>query len=264
MTRRGRRAESDPPHPLPSVGVVLVAAGSGRRLGADRPKSFVELGGRSLLAHGVTRITGLPHAGHLVVVVPPAHAREALRAVADLVPGDSVWHVSVVAGGRTRHDSVRLGVAALSASIETVLVHDAARPLTPTDVFERVLAEVRRTSAAVIPVLPVADTLKRLDDAGVVQETVDRDPLAAVQTPQGFPRELLTAAHDSALPGAARSEEPAPTDDAEVVQRIGGTVVTVPGDIRAHKVTTAADLRLLAAVLHLQEQPAGASEPASR
>src|SRR5690606_12958000 len=119
---------------------------------------------------------------------------------------------------------------------ETVLVHDAARPLTPRAVFQRVIDAVHETRGAVVPALPVADTLKRLADDGTVAATVDRSELVAVQTPQGFPRELLVGAHEAHTAAATSSS---PTDDAELVQRFGGTVHTVPGDQLAHKLTTA-------------------------
>ena len=229
-------------HPLPALGVILVGAGAGRRLGADIPKAFVELRGRSLIEFGIGVVTALPHPGHLVVVVPESHAAQTLQLVEAILPRDSDWGVSVVAGGRERHESVRFGLDALPPSVDTVLVHDAARPFASLELFERVAAEVRRTGDSVIPALPVTDTLKRVDADGIVHETVDRAPLVAVQTPQGFPRELLAAAH------AAREEavaEAIPTDDAEVVQRSGGRVRTVPGELRAHKLTTPDDLPIL-------------------
>lgn len=231
-----------------TVGVVLVAAGSGTRLGAGVPKAFVRLGERSLLELGISTVTSLPHFGHLVLVVPDERAAEALDAVDALVQPSSTWEVSVVPGGRERHESVRFGLDALPDEVEHVLVHDAARPLASPELFERVIAEVRRTGAGVIPALPVADTLKRIDDSGIVRETIDRTPLVSVQTPQGFPRELIAAAHARAQLQEG-SGDAHPTDDAEVVQRFGGTVRTVLGDPRAHKLTTAADQLILEALL---------------
>lgn len=231
-----------PSSALPTLGVVLVGAGSGTRLGAAVPKAFVTLHGRTLIEFGVSVATSLPHSGHLAVVVPEAYAAQTLELVDAILPRESAWTVSVVAGGRERHESVRFGLDALPDSVDTVLVHDAARPFANAELFERVIAEVRRTGDSVVPALPVVDTLKRVDTSGVVHETVDRAPLVAVQTPQGFPRELLVAAH------SARPDEDAaqlPTDDAEVVQRAGGRVRTVPGDIQAHKLTTPDDLPLL-------------------
>ena len=240
-------------HHLANLGVILVAAGRGERLGAGVPKAFVELGGLPLLAHGIRTITSLPHPGQLVLVVPAGHAAQALELADEFVPESSLWQVSVVPGGRERHESVRFGLDALHETITTVLVHDAARPLTPAALFERVLDRVEQTGEAVVPGLPVADTLKQVDAAGTVIATVDRASLVAVQTPQGFTREGLAAAHETAQARAATQGDGArggiPTDDAEVVQRFGGTVHTVPGDALAHKVTTRADLRMLEGAL---------------
>jgi 2-C-methyl-D-erythritol 4-phosphate cytidylyltransferase len=234
------------PHQLAALGVVLVGAGRGERLGAAEPKAFVELHGRALIEFGIGVITSLPHAGHLVVVVPESHAGRTLELVELVLPQGSPWEVSVVPGGRHRHESVSFGLDALPESIDTVLVHDAARPFASAALFERVIAEVRRTGDSAIPALPVADTLKRVDADGVVHETVDRAPLVAVQTPQGFPRETLAAAHaTSGLQSGADPASDAPTDDAEVVQRAGGRVRTVAGELRAHKLTTTADLAIL-------------------
>lgn len=239
------------PRGVAELGVVLVAAGRGERLGAGLPKAFVELGGRTLLEHAIRTVTALPRPGQLVLVVPDTHAAEALRIAEQATPRGSHWQVSAVHGGRERHESVRFGLEALHDSIATVLVHDAARPLTPVEVFERVLAAVHESGTAVVPAIPVADTLKRRDGDGVVIETVDRTSLVAVQTPQGFPREELEAAHAALAErgGEGPRSDPgaggAPTDDAEVVQRAGGTVRTVAGSQRAHKLTTPDDLLVL-------------------
>lgn len=234
------------PHALATLGVVLVAAGRGARLGHDTPKSFVKLHGRTLLEFGIATVTSLPHAGHLVIVVPDGYAARALTLVEQVLPAASPWEVTVTVGGRERHESVRFGLDALPDSIETVLVHDAARPFASVDLFERVLTEVHRTGDSVVPAIPVTDTLKRIDAEGIVHETVDRAPLAAVQTPQGFMREDLAAAHATAQ--LQEGGSPLPTDDAEVMQRAGGTVRTVAGEQRAHKLTTPADLAVLEAL----------------
>lgn len=237
------------PHGVAELGVVLVAAGRGERLNAGIPKAFVELGGRTLIEHAIRTVTAIPQPGQLVLVVPDTHAAEALRIAGDAIPPSARWHVSAVPGGRERHESVRFGIEALGDSIATVLVHDAARPLTPIEVFERVLAGVHETGDAVIPVVPVVDTVKRQDEAGIVAETIDRASLVAVQTPQGFPRELLAAAHAAVAERGPGSPADPPTDDAEVVQRAGGTVRTVPGSARAHKLTTPDDLLMLTGLL---------------
>lgn len=236
------------PHALAKLGVVVVAAGRGERLGAGVPKAFVRLHGRALLEFAIATATSLPHAGHLVVVVPEDRAAEALELVERVLPANSPWEATVTPGGRERHESVRFGIAALPDSVDTVLVHDAARPFASAELFERVLAEVRRTGDAVVPALAVSDTLKRVDADGIVHETVDRAPLVAVQTPQGFPREALASAH-ATVQLQEGGEHGSPTDDAEVVQRAGGTVRTVPGERRAHKLTTADDLTVLDSIL---------------
>lgn len=237
------------PHHLAELGVVLVAAGRGERLGAPVPKAFVELDGRTLLEHAVRTVTGLPQGGQLVLVVPEGFAAQALEIADAAAKPGGAWQVSVVGGGRERHESVRKGLDALGETIETVLVHDAARPLAPAEVFQRVIDAVHATRAGVVPAVPVADTLK-LVDGDIVRSTADRTALVAVQTPQGFPRELLAAAHQTAQARAERApDHDAPTDDAEVVQRFGGTVRTVTGDQRSHKLTTPADLLMLEGLL---------------
>ncbi|MFA5606050.1 MAG: 2-C-methyl-D-erythritol 4-phosphate cytidylyltransferase [Leucobacter sp.] len=235
------------PHALATIGVVVVAAGRGERLGLDTPKAFVTIHGRKLVEFSIAAVTSLPHAGHLVLVVPEAHAAEALALVEAVLPSATSWDATVVPGGRERHESVRFGLDALPDSVDTVLVHDAARPFASVELFERVLAEVRRTGDSVVPALQVADTLKRVDEEGIVHETVDRAPLVAVQTPQGFPREALAAAHATVqLQGEAAG---VPTDDAEVMQRSGALVRTVPGERRAHKLTVPDDLVVLESIL---------------
>lgn len=212
------------------MGVVVVAAGSGTRLGADRPKAFVELAGATLLEHAVQGALA-PVPDEVVVVVPERLVADA-RAIVEPLPGAASTTV-VVAGGAERTDSVAAGLAALSASVELVLVHDAARCLAPVEVFERVLAALAVGAKGVVPGVPVVDTIKVVDDGGVVTDTPDRSSLRAVQTPQGFDRVVLTAAHAS---GSAA------TDDAALVEALGHPVVVVEGDPRALKITTGEDL----------------------
>lgn len=237
---------------LAELGVVVVAAGRGERFGAKLPKAFVEIRGETLLERSARTVVSLPYVGHLVLVVPEGHASEALE-IAEVAEGTS-WRTSVVTGGRERHESVRKGLEALSDSVSTVLVHDAARPLTPSEVFERVIMAVQEHSCGIVPAVPPFDTMKMVDDTGLVLATADRDHLVAAQTPQGFPRELLTAAHQTAQLQGASSPIGFSTDDADVVQRAGGTVRTVPGSPFAHKLTTPADLRVLEALLGSEPQ----------
>ncbi|MYD83165.1 MAG: 2-C-methyl-D-erythritol 4-phosphate cytidylyltransferase, partial [Acidimicrobiales bacterium] len=151
---------------------------------------------------------------------------------------------AVVAGGETRSGSVRAGLATVPADVEVVVCHDAARPGASAGLFAGVIAAVRSGADAAVPVLPVSDTLKRVpewgDSGGVVAGTVDRAGLFAVQTPQAFRREVLVGAH---------AGEPEATDDAALVEAAGGTVMAIPGEAAAHKVTTAADLVIVEALL---------------
>lgn len=206
---------------MTTTAVVLVAAGSGSRLGASAPKAFVDVAGRTMLAHAVA---GVPADAQLVIVAPATH----VEAARDVAP-----HAVVVVGADTRQGSVAAGLAALLPGIRTVLVHDAARAFTPTAVFHRVIEAVTATGGGVIPVLPVVDTIKRVE-ATAVLETVDRSTLVQVQTPQGFAR----AALDAAYANAALDH----TDDAALFAAAGHPVVTVPGDPRSYKITTPDDL----------------------
>ena len=225
----------------PSVVLAIVpAAGSGLRLGAGVPKAFVELGGVPMVLRAVD---GLLDSGAVdrVVVVVPAQQR---AAAAELFPGRPV---TVVAGGADRTASVAAGLRELTSDVDVVLVHDAARPLTPPEVVRRVVGAVRSGVPAVIPVLPVTDTIKQLDPSGVVSATVDRTALRAVQTPQGFRTADLVRAYDGATD--------ARTDDAGLFEALGEPVRTVDGDPSAFKVTTAWDLRIAELLL------AGAAVP---
>ncbi len=212
-----------------SVGVVVVAAGSGTRLGAGRPKAFVARCGRPLLGYAVDTVARLPHLASLVVVAPPDHADPAGPAWAGVdLPPDAV----VVAGGASRTDSVAAGLAAVG-DVDVVLVHDAARCLTPLAVFERVVEAVRAGAAGAVPGIALVDTVKTVDAHGVITGTPDRASLRAVQTPQGFARDVLVSAYGSGL-GA--------TDDAALVELGGHHVVVVEGDALAFKVTSRGDL----------------------
>jgi 2-C-methyl-D-erythritol 4-phosphate cytidylyltransferase len=181
--------------------------------------------------------------GHVVVVAPQTHL-EAARAVAAATARPEV--VDVVAGGAGRTASVAAGLAALRPDDAVVLVHDAARALAPPRLFDDVIAAVRSGAEAVVPGLPVVDTIKTVDGAGVVEGTPDRDRLRAVQTPQGFTREVLTRAHASGVSAS---------DDAGLAERNGVPVHVVPGDQRAMKVTTPHDLAV--AALFLREEGLG-------
>lgn len=213
--------------------VVVVAAGSGTRLGIGTAKAFVPVAGTLMLARALEPLFTLP-TPTLVVVVAPEPLLDACRALVASVAGAAVAYTAVVPGGTDRHGSVEAGLAVLPDSVTSVLVHDAARCLTPAAQFTRVLdAVVAGDGAGFVPALPVTDTIKRVD-GDVVVETVDRAALVGVQTPQGFPLAALRQAY-------ARSSESA-TDDAGVFQAAGGTVRSVPGDADAFKITTPWDL----------------------
>ncbi|MFB7885844.1 2-C-methyl-D-erythritol 4-phosphate cytidylyltransferase [Microbacterium sp. NPDC056057] len=217
--------------PVPRVGVIVVAAGSGTRLGAGAPKAFVGIDGSSILRHALEGVFAAPLA-QVVIVAPAGREGDALSE-ALATAGDRRELMSVVAGGDTRQASVAAGLAALWADVEVVLVHDAARALTPAEVFERVIAAIDGGAVGAIPVLPVIDTIKRVAGDEIVA-AVDRAELAAAQTPQGFRRDVLDAAYDAATTDF--------TDDAALVAEAGHAVAAVPGHPLAFKITTAADL----------------------
>jgi 2-C-methyl-D-erythritol 4-phosphate cytidylyltransferase len=204
---------------------VVVAAGRGERFGA--PKQYQPLGGRRLLDWALDGAAA-PCEG-VVLVVPPDR-------VSDPEPGAN----AVVAGGATRSASVRAGLAAVPAEADVVLVHDAARPLAPPELFDAVLAAVDAGADGAVPGLPLSDTVKRVAADGTVVETLDRTELVTVQTPQAFRARALRAAH------AAEGEA---SDDAALVEAIGGRVVVVPGAVAAAKVTGPGDLPALEAGL---------------
>jgi 2-C-methyl-D-erythritol 4-phosphate cytidylyltransferase len=215
-----------------SIAAVIVAAGSGERLGASVPKALVPLHGRPLLSWALDAFAAHPDIDS-VVVVAPANAVDAVRAtVGELA--------SVVAGGPSRQRSVHLGLAAVRPDVELVLVHDAARPLVEAAVISAVVATLRAGAVAVIPVLPVTDTVKRVDASGRVVATVERSELRAVQTPQGFSRATLLAAHRA----AEECSMTGVTDDAGLLEALGLAVQTVPGAESSFKITTPYDLRL--------------------
>lgn len=218
----------------PSTAVIVVAAGSGTRLGHPIPKAFVELAGRSILSRSLDAIWLLADPVQLIVVAPVDRQAETERLLG-AVAGGAVEYCSVVAGGATRQTSVEAGLAELAPGIDVVLVHDAARVFTPVAQFETVIAAVKSLGHGIVPGLAVTDTIKRVTANGTVSATVDRSELAAVQTPQGFPRAELVAAY-----AAAQDDV---TDDAGVFAAAAGTVTVVPGDSLAFKVTTPWDLR---------------------
>ena len=210
---------------------IVPAAGSGERLGAGIPKAFVTLDNRTMLDHAVDGLLASGVIDRVVVAVP-----ESLVSETSTLLGN---RATVVAGGAERPDSVRNALAVVGDA-DFVVVHDAARPLTPIEQIRRVVAALEDGMRAVIPVLPVIDTIKAVDANGAVLGTPERAGLRAVQTPQGFETALLCRAY---------RQTTAVTDDASLVENLGVPVQTVDGDPLAFKITTPLDLRLARAVL---------------
>jgi len=215
-----------------SVWAVLVAAGRGERLGEDRPKAFVRLGDLPLLAEPLRRLDESGFIDHVVVVAPPGWEEPAIL-LAEEIGASKVS--ACVTGGATRTESVRAGVADVPDDAAVIVVHDAARPLLPDEVVGRVIEALARGFDGAVPAVPVTDTVKRVRD-GIVEETLLRDELVAVQTPQAFVAPVLRAALDA---GDG-------SDCASLVERHGGRVTVVDGDERLVKVTSRADLERVA------------------
>jgi 2-C-methyl-D-erythritol 4-phosphate cytidylyltransferase len=213
---------------------IVPAAGSGERLAAGVPKAFVLLGGLTLIERAITGLRDAGVVDAVVVAVPPAMTDEA-----SLILSRPDFEVTVVAGGADRTESVRAALAA-AGDTDFILVHDAARPLTPPTLIARVVEALQAGNTAVVPAVPLADTIKAVDSNGVVLGTPERAGLRAVQTPQGFATSILRRAYGRS--GLF-------TDDASMVESLGGQVQTVPGDPMAFKITTPMDLVLAEAVL---------------
>jgi 2-C-methyl-D-erythritol 4-phosphate cytidylyltransferase len=222
------------------VAVLVPAAGLGTRLGPGAPKALREVAGVSLLAHAVRRLARAPSVGCVVVAAPVGAVALVEAGLQEIMVG-----LCVVEGGPTRQSSVAAALAAVPDGFPIILVHDAARAFAPPELVERVAAAVRDGHDAVIPVLPVVDTIKQVDERAFVTATPERATLRAVQTPQGFRRAVLERAH--AIGEAAELA----TDDAGLVERLGARVFCVPGSEAALKITRPADLttaELLAAL----------------
>ena len=216
-----------------SVWALLMAAGSGERFGADRPKAFANLRGRPLLAESLERLDRSDWVDAIVVAAPPGWEEPVILLAEELVASKVV---AAVPGGATRAASVQAALAEVPADAVAVLVHDAARPLLEEAVLERVLAPLSEGVDGVVPVLRLRDTVKRVQGADVV-ETLARDELVAAQTPQAFPADVLRRAFAADVAEA--------TDCASLVEAGGGRVRVVDGDPRLLKVTTPADLELV-------------------
>jgi len=246
----------------PSAVAVLTAAGSGARLGLGYPKALAELAACTLVGHAASRLSASGEITQIVVTAPAEH-HAAVSEALSATPGITVpWRV--VEGGPSRQASVAAGLAELARTMDpaaphdVVLVHDAARPLASAALVSRVVAAVREGAGAVVPGLPVTDTIKSVavsaDGPERVTGTVDRSVLRAVQTPQGFAWELLLRAH-AAGADRAQDESTAATDDSSLVEALGEAVHVVPGEAAALKITTTYDLAV--AGLLLAETVAG-------
>lgn len=210
------------------VAAIIPAAGSGVRLGADVPKAFLALGGLSLLTRSALAMSTV---ADILIIAAPADSLD--EASAQLAQVDAEIHI--VAGGEHRQESVANALRMVPEDVSIVLVHDAARPLVPVEVTQNVVAAIRSGAKAVIPVLPLVDTIKRVNNQGVAIETVDRNQLRRVQTPQGFDRATLDLAYEN--------PEVVATDDAGLMDALGIPVLTVAGDERSLKITTMADVK---------------------
>lgn len=226
------RAASRDSHALKrDVGVVIVAGGSGTRVGGEELKQFRWVAGKPMLLHSVQTFMQRSDVGMVVVVLPQRYAGDPPPWLFQC----DVDRLLVSIGGRTRSESVANGLDDLPDEAQVVLVHDAARPLVGAETIDRVVAAVREGKSAVAA-LPVVDTLKEVDDAGRITRTVDREHLWRAQTPQGFPRQVIVEAHRR-----AQRERVSATDDAGLLERLDLPVYVVRGSERALKVTEAAD-----------------------
>lgn len=215
----------------PDVAVVIVAGGRGMRVGGDELKQFRWVAGKPMLLHSVQKFQARSDVCMVVVVLPYEHVGDP---PAWLFQCDTE-RLLLSVGGRKRGDSVRNGLEDVPTDAAVVLIHDAARPLVTTAVIDAVIAEARRGHGAA-PGLLVADTLKRVNGAGEIVETIGREGVVRIQTPQGFPREMIETAHARAV-----EERITATDDAALFEKFRMKVVLVPGSERAMKITDESD-----------------------
>jgi 2-C-methyl-D-erythritol 4-phosphate cytidylyltransferase len=225
------------------VGVIIVAGGSGSRMGGDELKQFRWVAGKPMLLHSVQTFMARPDVGMVVCVLPQRYAGDPPPWLFQC----DVDRLLVSVGGRTRSESVANGLDDLPDEAQIVLVHDAARPLVDMATIDRVVTAVRSGTSA-IAALPVVDTIKAVDEDGAIQRTVDRDGLWRAQTPQGFPRQLLVDAHRR-----ASVERISTSDDAALLEQLGIPVTIVRGSERAMKVTEPGDFARVEALFSLPE-----------
>ena len=208
---------------LPKSAAIIAGAGMGHRLGAQIPKALIQIQGITLLERAFISLSKVVDE---IIITAPEGYEEQFKAIV----GQSA---EVITGGVLRSDSIRVALKALSPSVESVLIHDAARALASSALATRVLSDVQSGQSAVIPVLKVIDTIKEIDRDGFVRATPDRSSLVAAQTPQGFNRQVLERAHSA-------SDDA--TDDAALVEAIGVKVKTIEGEASAFKITTKEDI----------------------
>jgi len=213
------------------VGVVIVAAGSGTRTGSDELKQFRWIAGKPMLLHSVQAFQARPDVAMVVAVLPKLYAGDPPPWLFQ----SDLERLLISVGGRERGDSVRNGLEDLPPEVQIVVIHDAARPLVTDASIDAVIARARLGDGAVAAV-PEVDTLKRINPNGVIAETVSRDALWRAQTPQAFPRDMITHAYADAYANHVST-----TDDAALCERLGFRVVVVPGSERAMKITTEDD-----------------------
>jgi 2-C-methyl-D-erythritol 4-phosphate cytidylyltransferase len=230
-----------------STWAVLVAAGRGERLGDDRPKAFARLRDLPLLAEPLRRLDDSEWIDAIVVVAPPGWEEPAILCAEEIGASKIT---ACVAGGEERADSVRIGVEEVPEDAAAILVHDAARPVLPPEIVPRLLGALAEGFDGAVPGLPLTDTVKRVRD-GVVEETLRRDELWTVQTPQAFVGPVLRAAVSRAADASDKVSQGGgtATDCASLVEARGGRIKIVQGDERLLKVTTARDLERVGAWL---------------
>lgn len=227
------------------VAVVITAAGAGERLGPGAPKAHRLLDGKPLFVYSLRTFAGVADINHIIVVARADEVANVQETIAsDNSLGSSHLSIDVVAGGATRQESVARGLASLTAEDDLVLIHDAARALVPVDVVRSVIARLVAGEQAVIPVVPVTDTMRAFTD-GNLGPVVDRAGLVAVQTPQGFTKDIVVRAHQDFDAGSGV----AATDDASLVELLGVSIAHVDGSPDAFKVTYANDLLLAESVI---------------
>jgi len=219
-----------------SVWAILAAAGSGERLGLDRPKAFAPLNDRPLVTEPIERLDASEWIEGIVIAAPPEWEEPCILVAEEVAAGKVA---KAVTGGETRSESVRAALAEVPEDATVVLVHDAARPLITDAVIERVISALGDGWDGAVPVLPVSDTVKRVDGEAIA-ETIEREGLFTAQTPQAFDAQVLRDAFATLQHSVTKS-----TDCASLVEANGGRVRAVEGDPRLLKVTTSADLELV-------------------